>query len=151
MSKGAARVAVDRNGDLIQADVGGTELGVVVVASAAEAVGDLPGLLKVGVGAVRVVPAGGNDRALQGQGAVQGHGLRITAVGFRPQGVGSSPGGFLGLVVVAGADENEHQPEGPGGYQHRAACSLGGGHGTVGGDPGGFGFTELVQGGQQAW
>ena len=57
--QGPARITeFDGDRDLIQADVGGTELSVVVVASLAKLPGDLAGPLKMAVGGAGVVDAG---------------------------------------------------------------------------------------------
>src|SRR5215472_5148079 len=65
-AQGAACIAqLDGKRYLVQAHIGGTELGVVVVAPLAQPPGDRPGPLQVLIGSIRVIRAGGYDGPLQ--------------------------------------------------------------------------------------
>ena len=98
------------------------------------------------VGGSGVVQPGGDDRALQGQATLQGHGLLVASVSHGRECAGSGAGCLLRLPVLPGSDEHEHQPVRPGRHQQRVTGPFRGRHGPVSRDPGQVRFAELGQG-----
>ncbi len=124
---------VDVDGDGMEQDVGGAELGVVVIAVLADALGDASGLGEVRSGGRSVAFAAAKDRPDEVHRAVdrQQLGGRVVLVGGRSGNVDCRGDDVLGLVVAPKADERVGESKVARDDVEGVAGQLGGRDGTV--------------------
>ncbi len=135
---------VDRDRHLVQADVGGSELGVVVVAPITDLLGHGASITEEAVRLIGQVQPSGGDRPLQRERTPQRH--RLDLPGFREglQSVSRTARRLRRLLEVARTEEDDGEPEFAGCHQQRITGSLGGDNGTVNGDPAASGSPRFA-------